>query len=110
MKHSTTEKHEDKEQTTKAPLDKRIGLINMDRYMKSRTKSAKGHPKMGMYEKFSDKNNTESRTPSSSEERNMKYGWFQIVNDIVHYFQSPFNVALIVEQLSNYNMLLRENI
>ena len=26
------------------------------------------------------------------------------------YFQTPFNVALIIEQLSNYDMLLRENI
>lgn len=40
----------------------------------------------------------------------MKCGWFQIVNCAVHYFQTPFNVALIIEQLSNYNMLLRENI
>ena len=63
---------------------------------------------MGMYEKLSVNNSTEGRTPSSSEERNMKHRWFQIVNGTVHCYQSPFNVALIVEQLSNYNMLLRE--
>ena len=84
--------------------------MNMDRDMKSRSKSVKGHPTMGMHEKLSVNNSTDSRTPSSSEERNMKHGWFQIVNSTVHYFQSPFNVALIVQQLSNYNMLLRENI
>ena len=82
----------------------------MDRDIKSRTKSAKAHQKIGMCEKFRDNKSMESRTPSLSEERNMKYRWFQIVNGIVHYFQSPFNVVLIVEQLYNHNMSLRENI
>ena len=65
---------------------------------------------MGVYEKFSDDNSIECRTSSTIEVRNIKCGWFQIVNGAVHCYQSPFNVSLIVEQLSNYNVLLRENI
>ena len=41
---------------------------------------------------------------------NMKYGWCQMINDAVHYYQTPYNIALIVEQLSNYNSMLRGQI
>ena len=99
-----------KEKTTRVLLDKRICVRNMDTDMKPGEKSVKGYAKMGVHEKFSDDNSMECRTSSTSEVRNMKYGWFQIANVTVHYFQTPFNVALIVEQLSNNNVLLRENI
>ena len=78
--------------------------------MKTKGKSVKGHTKMGVYEKFSEVNSMECRTCPPAEERNMKCGWFKIVNGAVQCFQTPFNVALIVEQLSNYTIFLRENI
>ena len=28
----------------------------------------------------------------------MKYGWYQGVSNTVHYYQTPFNIALILEQ------------
>ena len=65
---------------------------------------------MSVYEQFSDDNNMEHRTSPTSKASNMKYGWHQIVNDTVHYFQMPYNIAVIVEQLSNYNMMVREQI
>ena len=52
---------------------------------------------MGVHEKVSEDNSMGSRISSPSEERNMKYGWFQIVNGTACYVQTPFNVALIVE-------------
>ena len=64
---------------------------------------------MGMYDQFSDANSMENML-STSKARNMKHGWCQMVNGTVHYFQMPFNLAIIVEQLSNYDMLLREQI
>ena len=65
---------------------------------------------MSVYEQFSDDNNMEHRTSLTSKARNMKCGWYQIVNDTAHYLQMPYNIVVIVEQLSNYNMLLREKI
>ena len=41
---------------------------------------------------------------------NMKYGWYQMINNTANYYQTPYNIALIVHQLSNYNSLLREQI
>ena len=38
----------------------------------------------------------------------MKHGWHQTVNDVVYCYQTPFTVALIVEQVSNYKNALRE--
>ena len=38
----------------------------------------------------------------------MKHGWRQTINNIVHHYQTPFDVALILEQVSNHNNLLRE--
>ena len=40
----------------------------------------------------------------------MKYGWHQMVNNTVHHYQTPYAIALIVEKLSNYNSILREQI
>ena len=40
-------------------------------------------------------NNTVSITKSSS----MKHGWCQTIDKIVHYYQTPFNITLILEQL-----------
>ena len=90
------------------PLDNRIGARNMDAEKKTGERFVKRHAKMGVYEQFSDDNSMEDRTSSTLKTRNMKYGWYQIVNNAVHYFRTPFNVVLIVEQLSNYNMMLRE--
>ena len=39
----------------------------------------------------------------------MKYGWCQAVNNVVCYFQTQFNIALILDKASNYNNMLREN-
>ena len=30
-------------------------------------------------------------------ESNMKYGWYQMINNVVHYYQTTYNIALIVE-------------
>ena len=49
-------------------------------------------------------NNTARITKSSS----MKHEWFPTINNTVYYYQTPFNVALILEQPSNYNVVLRE--
>ena len=40
----------------------------------------------------------------------MKHGWYQTVNNTACYYQTPCNIAVIVEQLSNYNRMLREKI
>ena len=52
----------------------------------------------------------ERRAAMSMNESNMKYGLYQMVNNTVYYCQTPYNVALIVEQLSSYNSMLREQI
>ena len=49
-------------------------------------------------------NNAKPITKSSR----MKHGWHQTISNTVHYYQTPFNIALILEQVSNYNNLLRE--
>ena len=38
----------------------------------------------------------------------MKHGWYQKINNAVCYCQRPFNVAVLIEQISNYNNALRE--
>ena len=38
----------------------------------------------------------------------MKCGWCETIDNTVFYHQTPFNVAVILEQLSNYNNVLRE--
>ena len=43
-------------------------------------------------------------------ESSMKHGWYQTINNTVHYYQKLFNIALILEQVSNYNNLLREQL
>ena len=68
----------------------------------------KGDVKMGMYEQFVDTNDMECRMASTPKVRSMQYRWYEIINNTVHYFQAPYNIALIVEQLSNYNVLLRK--
>ena len=49
-------------------------------------------------------NNMSSITKSIS----MKHGWNQRINHIVCCCQTPFNIALILEQALNDNNLLRE--
>ena len=39
---------------------------------------------------------------------NMKCGQHQAVNNAACYYQTPFNIALISEQVSNHNNVLRE--
>ena len=38
----------------------------------------------------------------------MKCGWCQTINNAVCCYQTPFNITLILEQVSNCNNLLRE--
>ena len=38
----------------------------------------------------------------------MKHGWCEKIHNTVFYHQMPFNIAVIIEQLSNYNNVLRE--
>ena len=40
----------------------------------------------------------------------MECGWHQTINNTVCYYQTPYDIALILEQVSNYNILLREKI
>ena len=40
----------------------------------------------------------------------MNYGSHQTVNNIVCYYQTPLNISLILEQVSNYNNMLREQV
>ena len=48
-----------------------------------------------------------SAAPMIRESR-MKCEWHQKINDAVHCNQTPFNIALILEQTSNYNIVSRE--
>ena len=50
------------------------------------------------------KDDTELTRGTSS----MKHGWCQTINNTVHCCQMPFDIAVILEQLSQYNNLLRE--
>ena len=38
----------------------------------------------------------------------MKNGWHQTINNTVCYYQTTFKISLILEQVSNYDDLLRE--
>ena len=38
----------------------------------------------------------------------MQHGWHQMINYTVCYYQTPHNIALILEQVSNYNNLMRD--
>ena len=38
----------------------------------------------------------------------MKYWWCETVNNTECYHQTPFNIALILEQVSSYNNAMRE--
>ena len=38
----------------------------------------------------------------------MKHGWHETINNAVHYYQPPFNVAVIIEQTSHHNNVLRK--
>ena len=40
----------------------------------------------------------------------MKFRWHQTINNVVCCYQTPFNIALILEQVSNYNNVLREQV
>ena len=64
-----------------------------------------------MYEQHSMKSmKTERSVTMTMKVSNMKCGWYQIINDTAHYYQTPCNIALIVEQLSSYNSVLRQQI
>ena len=43
-------------------------------------------------------------------ENAMKYGWCKTFNNTVHYHQTPFEIALILEQVSKHNAMLIEQI
>ena len=38
----------------------------------------------------------------------MKYGWYETINDAAVCHETPFNVAVIVDQPSSYGNVLRE--
>ena len=40
----------------------------------------------------------------------MKYGWHQTVNNVACCYQTPFNIAIILEQKLNYSNVLREQV
>ena len=64
-----------------------------------------------MYEQHIIKNmKTECRAVMTTKESVMKYGWYQMVNNTVHHYQTPYNIALIVEKISSYNSVLRGQI
>ena len=52
----------------------------------------------------------ENSVELTTKESSMKHGWYQTINNTVHYYQKLFNIALILEQVSNYNNLLREQL
>ena len=56
------------------PLEKCIGARKTDIDKKSYERNKKGCTKMRVYEQFSDDNNMEHRTPSTSKANNMKHG------------------------------------
>ena len=37
----------------------------------------------------------------------IKHGWHQTINDTVNFYQTPFDISVILEYYSNYNNLLR---
>ena len=41
-------------------------------------------------------------------ESTMKHGWHQAFNNSVHHCQTPYDVALILQQVSNCDVLLKE--
>ena len=50
----------------------------------------------------------ENSAVPATKESSMKHGWCQTINNAVYYYQTLFSIALILEQVSNYNNLLRE--
>ena len=40
----------------------------------------------------------------------MKYGWCKTLNNTVCHYQTPFDIVLILEQVSNYNVILTEQL
>lgn len=50
----------------------------------------------------------ERRTTTITKENTMKYGFHQTVTNAVCYYHAECNIAVIVEQLSNYYSMLQE--
>ena len=50
----------------------------------------------------------ENITAPTIRESVMNYGWCKTFNNTVYCYQTPFDIALILEQTSNYNILLIE--
>ena len=50
--------------------------------------------------------NAERRMEMTTKSSTMKYGWCQMINNTVHHYQIPYNIALIIEQLSTHNSML----
>ena len=48
----------------------------------------------------------ENSTAPTKGESTMKHGWHKTLKNTVLCYQTPFNVALILEQVSNYNVML----
>ena len=51
-------------------------------------------------------NNTEPVTKANS----IKHGWCQTINNTARYYQTLFIIAFILEQVSNYDIFLREQV
>ena len=65
--------------------------------------------KMSKNEKcHNDNAEIENITTSIIKESSMKYGWHQIINNIVCCYKMPHGIVLILEQTSNYMNLLRD--
>ena len=63
-----------------------------------------------MHEQCNMKNTMEHVMSTMLKASNMAYGWHQIINNTAHCYDTPYNIELIVEQLSKHNMLLRDQI
>ena len=50
----------------------------------------------------------ENSTAPTIRESMMDHRWHKIFNNTVHYYQMPFDIALTLEQVSNYDVLLIE--
>ena len=50
----------------------------------------------------------ENITAPTIRESTIKHGWHKTFNNTVCYYQTPFDIALILEKVSNHNVLLIE--
>ena len=64
---------------------------------------------MSKNEKFHNNNAAmENNTAPIMKASSMKYAWHHTINNTVFYYQTSYNIRLILEQVRNCNNLLRE--